>query len=63
MLQLCYVKNINSGEKMQEKSKNYLKNLMNNIQIGINDIEFEIIELQKDLSKLRKFYNKVIKAL
>lgn len=48
---------------MQEKTKKYLENLISNINISINDLEFEIQELQKDIHKLKIFYNKVIKQM
>ena len=46
---------------MQEKTKKYLKELIEDISVEINDMEFEIQNLQKNMHKMKKFYDKVIK--
>ena len=48
---------------MQENTKKYFKDLIDNISIETNTLELEIHEIQKSLKKMRKFYNKVIVKL
>jgi len=48
---------------MQEETKKYLKDLIKDIDIEINDMEFEIQNLQKNMRKMKKFYDKVIGKL
>lgn len=48
---------------MQDKTKKYLDNLIWNLEININTMKFSIETIRKDLSKLRKFHNKVITNL
>ena len=56
-------KNIKHGEKMQEKTKIYIKDLIDDASIEANTIEMTLNDIQKSLSKMRKFYDKVIKDL
>jgi hypothetical protein len=55
--------NIKQGAKMQENTKKYLKNLIWEIEVDINGMELEVSEIQKNLKKMRKFYDRVIKQL
>jgi len=48
---------------MQENTKKYLKGLIDDASIEANTIEFSLVDVQKSLKKLRKFYDKVIKQL
>jgi hypothetical protein len=48
---------------MQEKTKKYLEGIIKEINIGINDLEFGVQEIQKDIRKLKKFHDKVIKQM
>ena len=55
--------NIKQGTKMQKNTKKYLENLIWEIEVDVNVIELEVSEVQKNLKKLRQFYNRVIKQL
>jgi len=48
---------------MKENAKKYLKELIDDISIEANTIEYTLSDIQKSLSKIRKFYNKVVKNL
>ncbi|MDD3436932.1 MAG: hypothetical protein PHC64_07270 [Candidatus Gastranaerophilales bacterium] len=48
---------------MKENTKKYLKDLIDDILIESNTINFALNDIQKSLSKMRKFYDKVIKDL
>lgn len=48
---------------MQEKTKKYFKELTDDISIEVNTIEYLLVDVQKSLKKIRKFYDKVIKRL
>lgn len=48
---------------MQENTKKYFKELIDDASIEANTIEFALVDIQKSLKKLRQFYDKVIKKL
>jgi hypothetical protein len=48
---------------MQENTKKYLKDLIDDMEIELNSIMPMVEDAQKSLKKMRKFYNKVIKQL
>jgi hypothetical protein len=48
---------------MKENAKKYLEELIIDISIEANTIEDALNDIQKSLSKIRKFYNKVVKNL
>ncbi len=45
---------------MQEKTRLYFKNLIANIDIELNTIDFALQDIKKDLRKMKKFYTKII---
>lgn len=59
----CKPNNIKHGGKVQENTKKYMKELIDDISIEANTIEYSLCDIQKSLKKIRKFYNKVIKNL
>ena len=48
---------------MQENTKKYVKELIDDVSIEANTIEYVLVDVQKSLKKLRQFYDKVIKKL
>ena len=48
---------------MQENTKKYLKEIIDDISIESNTIELGLDDIQKSLKKLRKFYEKVIEKI
>jgi hypothetical protein len=48
---------------MQEKTKKYLKDLIDDMEIELNSIEPMVHDAQKTLNKIKKFHDKVVKNL
>lgn len=48
---------------MRENTKKYFKELIDDVSIEVNTIEFALVDIQKSLKKLRQLYDKVIKKL
>lgn len=48
---------------MQEKTKCYLKSLIDDLEMRLNSIEPMVQDAQKSLNRIKKFYDRVIKTL
>lgn len=46
---------------MKENTKNYIKNLLEDLEIQLNTVEGELQDVIKIRRKLQKFYKKIIR--